>query len=117
MTEQAILNDIINDDNSIVITTDSGFFQFGTYINQSKVYTDVNGFYGIKNNQIEKLFDYKLVSKDDFKKIVNDNSNKTIYIIEPSWKKMDLSNRESFNEIHHIPNSGFTLYSLNQHPI
>lgn len=113
ITEQNILNDIKNDNNSLTITTSSGFFQFGTYLNDTKVYTNVNGFYGIKNNKINKLFDYNLVSKNKFKDIIHENSNKTIYLIEPSWNKIDIGSDNTRNEIHHIPNSKFTIYSIN----
>jgi len=110
--EQNILHDIKNDNNSIILTKSSGFFQFGTYINESKLFTDVDGFYGIKDSKISKLFDYTLISKNKFKQIINNHDNKTIYIIEPSWNKFELGSNVTLNEIHHIPNSGFTIYSI-----
>lgn len=114
ITEQNIFNEIKNDNNSLTITTGSGFFQFGTYINDTKLYTDVNGFYGIKNNKVNKLFDYNLISKNKFKDLIHKNSNKTIYLIEPSWNKIDMGSDVTLNEIHHIPNSGFTIYNINK---
>lgn len=115
--EQNILNDMKHDNNSIILTTNTGFFQFGTYLNDSKVFTDVNGFYGIKDSKINKLFDYKLVSKDKFKKLVNKNPDKTIYIIEPDWSKIDIGSNITSDEIHHVPNSGFSFYSIKPNPI
>lgn len=113
--EQNILNDLKNDNNSIILTTDSGFFQFGTYINDTKLVSDVGNCYGIKYSKVSKLFDYTLISNDEFKDVVNENSNKTIYMIEPSWNPMDIGSNVKPNEIHHIPNSGFTIYSINPH--
>lgn len=111
--EQKILDDIKNDNSSLIITKDSGFFQFGTYINDTKLYTDVDGFYGIENKKIDKLFDYTLISKNKFKKVIRDNPDKTIYLIEPSWNKINIGSNVNLTKIHHVPNSGFTIYSIN----
>lgn len=112
LVEQNILNEMKTNNDSVILTTSSGFMQFGTYINQTKLYTDVDGFYGISNNKIDKLFDYTLISSKDFKKVISKNDDKKIYLIEPDWRKIDVGDNISNKTLYSFPVSGFTIYEL-----
>lgn len=94
-------------DNSTVICIGAGeTLQFGTYLNESKVYMDTKSVYGVGGKDVKKLFDIKYTS--NINKTIDKHSDGNIYIIIGSWRESDLIN--DTNLIHSIGENNFYKY-------
>ena len=91
IAQQEVLNNIIQDNNSIVILTNPNmvmcFLDYSNYcdmycLNQSYVY-------GENMDRVHQIFNFKDINLEDISDLANNNTDKNIYLI--SWGEPDVN--------------------------
>lgn len=88
---QNCLNEINNNNSTIICIGSGEVIQFGTYLNTSHVYMfNMTRTYGVEKRDLKKLFDIKYTT--NLNKTVNDNKDTNIYVFMGSWNECELIN-------------------------
>lgn len=104
---QNFLNEV-NQDNATIICIGKGeVIQFGTLLNNSDVYMDVHQAYGVKDADLKTLFN--ITYSSDLNRTIDMNGNKDIYIIKGDWRESDLIDKN--NLLYKIGVNEFYRYS------
>ena len=90
---QVMLDEINNANCTILCTSPGEVIQFGTYLNESKVFTNCESSYGISYNDSDKLFHIKY--NKNLNKIIDKYNNSNIYLIKGNWEVSDLVNNNT----------------------
>ena len=89
--KEAFFDQIAQDNSSIVINHPSNRMFYMEYGNTTEMYllNPPDKLYGYKLSELHDLFDFKEISKEDLPKLVQNNTDKNIYIIsaKPTFDK------------------------------
>ncbi|MBE6506240.1 MAG: hypothetical protein E7Z73_11025 [Methanobrevibacter millerae] len=89
--KEAFFDQVANDNSSIVINHPSNRMFYMEYGNTTEMYllNPPDKLYGYKLSELHNLFDFKEISKEDIPKLVQNNTDKNIYIIsaKPTFDK------------------------------
>ena len=105
---QNCLNEINNNNSTIICIGPGVVIQWGTYLNNSNVYMfNMNEAYGVSKKDLKKVFDIEFTS--NLNKTVNENKDTEIYVIMGDCNECELINGS--NPIYKIARNSIYRYN------
>lgn len=85
MSKERMFEEMNNDDSIIIYNTGIGILEFGDFLNQANSYSPkINNTFGVSNDTVHSLFEFKEKSPKTLKNIVKQNKDKKIYFVN-AW--------------------------------